>query len=227
MFSLRAFSFSFSNRARLPSISRNISGIHKDAVFVPQLNASFSYRWLRDSCQCSQCVHPTNKQKLRTTSDVTQDPRPSETKIDANQLSIQWETVSGQIHKSKYPFDWLKGYASSKERKSLHKDLDRISWTKTDLVTGPNLFIPYGSILNSERYLHLALIQLIRYGLVFLTDVPTDKTDDSHCEVRKLSSMFGRIRNTFYGEVWDVLSLRNSTNIAYTSLDLGLHMDLL
>lgn len=37
----------------------------------------------------------------------------------------------------------------------------------------------------------------------------------------------GEIRHTFYGPLWDVRSLGSSSrNIAYTNVDLGLHMDL-
>lgn len=50
---------------------------------------------------------------------------------------------------------------------------------------------------------------------------------DATCELRKLAETFSNIRETFYGQVWDVVNVRNSRNIAYTNLDLGLHMDLL
>lgn len=72
-----------------------------------------------------------------------------------------------------------------------------------------------------------ATTQLQRYGLAFVTGVPTQETSAEICELRKLAGMFGEIRNTFYGELWDVRNIRNSRNIAYTNLDLGLHMDLL
>jgi gamma-butyrobetaine dioxygenase len=42
-----------------------------------------------------------------------------------------------------------------------------------------------------------------------------------------LGDMLGDVRRTWYGDkVWDVTSMKNSKNIAYTNLDLGLHMDL-
>lgn len=44
---------------------------------------------------------------------------------------------------------------------------------------------------------------------------------------QSLALQFGEIRSTFYGSLWDVRSLSESKNIAYTNLDLGLHMDLL
>lgn len=223
------------SRIRQNFITRNLSRSFgsvpdRDSIFLPQLGASFSYRWLRDSCQCNECVHPTNKQKLRSTSDVTHDPHPLKTSVDLDQLHIQWQDSHpspGRTHTSSYPLNWLQPYASPKERKLFHKDLDKVLWNKSDISSAPNLFIPYNSILQSKQTLHLALSQLIRYGLVFLTGVPTQETDNVHCEVRKLGGIFGRIRHTFYGEVWDVVSILNSTNIAYTDIDLGLHMDLL
>ena len=50
---------------------------------------------------------------------------------------------------------------------------------------------------------------------------------DETCELRALAAAFGRIRYTFYGHVWNVRNIKESRNIAYTNLDLGLHMDLL
>ena len=67
----------------------------------------------------------------------------------------------------------------------------------------------------------------MRYGLLFVTDVPTQDRDNRTCELRHLASLFGEIRETFYGELWDVKNVRNSRNIAYTNLGLDLPMDLL
>jgi gamma-butyrobetaine dioxygenase len=69
-----------------------------------------------------------------------------------------------------------------------------------------------------------AITQLQRTGLLFLRDVPSTDTSDSGCEVRK--SRFAEVRDTFYGDVWNVKTLDESPNIAYTNLFLGLHMDL-
>jgi len=81
------------------------------------------------------------------------------------------------------------------------------------------------SILKSDPRPGIA--QLLKFGLLFVRDVPHEATNDRDCELRKLVGSFGRIRDTFYGETWDVKNVKNSTNIAYTNLDLGLHMDLL
>jgi gamma-butyrobetaine dioxygenase len=73
----------------------------------------------------------------------------------------------------------------------------------------------------------MAITQLTQLGLLFITGVPSAESSNQTCELRTLAQLFGEIRNTFYGDVWDVKNIRNSRNIAYTNLDLGLHMDLL
>ena len=71
------------------------------------------------------------------------------------------------------------------------------------------------------------MTQLAQYGLLFVTGVPHDATSNDACESRHLAELFGELRETFYGRLWDVINVRNSTNIAYTNLNLDLHMDLL
>ena len=71
----------------------------------------------------------------------------------------------------------------------------------------------------------------LRDGFAFVTGLPTEKTateaGPNSASLRDLAEMMGEIRNTFYGPLWDVQSKASSRNIAYTNLDLGLHMDLL
>ena len=65
------------------------------------------------------------------------------------------------------------------------------------------------------------------YNLLFVTPVPNEKASNEECELRSLAKKFSGIRDTMYGETWDVKNVRNSRNIAYTNLFLGLHMDLM
>jgi hypothetical protein len=46
-------------------------------------------------------------------------------------------------------------------------------------------------------------------------------------QVEQVAGRIGPIRETFYGASWDVKSVPNAKNIAYTSLFLGFHMDLM
>jgi hypothetical protein len=91
--------------------------------------------------------------------------------------------------------------------------------------SGPDLEVPYEE-LATPRGLLRAITQLQRTGILFLRDVPDADTTDAGCEVRKMAARFAEVRDTFYGDVWNVKSMEESTNIAYTTLFLGLHMDL-
>jgi len=93
------------------------------------------------------------------------------------------------------------------------------------LLKSPTLRLHYQE-LSKPSGLHAAVQQLIAYGLVVIQGVPTDKTDNDECALREVANLLGEIRNTFYGETWDVKSVANSKNIAYTDVDLGLHQDL-
>ena len=84
----------------------------------------------------------------------------------------------------------------------------------------------YADLMNPENR-DAALLRFLqhleRFGVAFLRNVPTA----DHRQVEKVAERFGPIRETFYGRSWDVKSVPNAKNIAYTSLFLDLHMDLM
>ena len=100
------------------------------------------------------------------------------------------------------------------------------AWTNKSISESRDLFIPYETINNPEGLIK-AITQLCKYGLLFVSGVSNKETSNNACELRALAEKFGEIRRTFYGPLWDVINVRNSKNIAYTNLELGLHMDLL
>ncbi|KAI9070302.1 Clavaminate synthase-like protein [Trametes sanguinea] len=186
---------------------------------------SYPYVWLRDSCQCPSCVHPSTRQKLHRTSDIPTSIQPRQQdslQISDDGVHITWE--SG--HRSHYTLDFLDRYATPESVHSFHRDIDRVKWDVEKLKTARDLFLPYEA-LDTPSGLLSAITQLTRYGLLFVTSVPNDETSNEDCELRRLGERFGELRTTFYGETWDVKNVKNSRNIAYTNVDLGLHMDLL
>lgn len=230
-YGLRAHQFQTSGLSRqiIPSFRR----INTDAaplrtsvseLIVPALSASFPFRWLRDACQCATCVHPSTSQKLFRTSDIPANIRPITYGVtfQDNGFHVEWE----DNHNSFYEHSFLERYTSAQRRSSYHKDVKPISWDVSTISQVPDLYMTYEAIQKPSHLLS-AITQLTRYGLLFLTGVPNTEHTNETCELRKLANIFGELRETFYGELWDVKNIRNSTNIAYTDLDLGLHMDLL
>ncbi|GLB39718.1 putative clavaminate synthase-like protein [Lyophyllum shimeji] len=195
------------------------------SLTVHSLNASFPYVWLRDSCQSSpDCIHPTTLQKLHRTSDIPLDIKPIENGVHLADNGIRIEWADG--HKSFFSSSFLELHSSREKLSVFHKDISPQPWNTTSISNTRDLFVPYGSLREPEGLL-TAITQIARYGLLFVTDVPHEETANETCELPVLAQIFGDIRSTFYGRLWDVMNVRNSRNIAYTNLDLGLHMDLL
>ncbi|CAK7237046.1 hypothetical protein SCUCBS95973_009814 [Sporothrix curviconia] len=73
---------------------------------------------------------------------------------------------------------------------------------------------------NSEFY--RGLQDLYQLGILIVDGVP-----DSENAVREIANQIGNIQQTFYGELFDVVSKPNAENVAYTNVFLCLHQDLL
>lgn len=195
-----------------------------DAQLTIPGKGSFSHQWLRDSCQCPSCIHPSTSQKLHRSSDVSVDIRPAPGGLTATAGGVHIRWIDG--HESFYEIAFLERYSSPSELRRFHMDTGQTPWNVSSIAKAPDLYIPYQDLLEPSRLLS-AINQLTEYGLLFITGVPNEQTSNDTCETRKLANIFGELRTTFYGELWDVKNVLNSRNIAYTNLDLGLHMDLL
>ncbi|TPX36161.1 hypothetical protein SmJEL517_g01655 [Synchytrium microbalum] len=208
--------------------------------------SSFHYKWLRDTCQCPKCVHPDNRQKLHSSGDVGA-ATPSKLEVmdvhggrtlvvdggeqqisvkdDDAKLVITWNANSLRQdagHESVFPISFLRKYKDAVIATPKTHPFATHTWTSSQYTNAPNTFIPYTSVMNTDQGLWQALDTIRKYGLVFIQGLP-----DQDLAVESLAEKFGCIRRTFYGKSWDVKSIPQARNIAYTSLYLGLHMDLL
>ncbi|KAI8577400.1 hypothetical protein K450DRAFT_212882 [Umbelopsis ramanniana AG] len=188
--------------------------------------STYSHLWLRDNCQCPECLHPTNRQKLHSSADVPLDIVPEQTTLTNEGLEITWNKslrhhADSQIHKSFYPTSFLSQYSSPSLRQQFRfNNMKFVTWDR-ELMDAENKFISYEEY-NTEPGLYKTLKQLFDYGIVFLKDVPTHDS-----KVTEVAEKIGNVRESFYGRDFDVKSVAKSKNIAYTSLYLGFHMDLL
>jgi hypothetical protein len=218
---LKASSFAAALQSPVDAVALtpNVSlSIQKSTISLAWKNKrdSFGQARLRDNCKCSHCVDPSTRQRNHTSGSVQHariarafqgyDP------AGKHGLHVDWQDG----HASFYTADDLTGMT----RRPVDSTKPRVYWDRPKLEES-DLRMPYGSDLL--RILH----QVQTYGVAIITGVPTDFTDDKRCELRKFISSIGELRNTIYGETWDVRAVQQSKNIAYTSVDLGLHMDLL
>ncbi|ORX61493.1 Clavaminate synthase-like protein [Hesseltinella vesiculosa] len=201
------------------------SHVHNQSI--AQGPTSYSHVWLRDNCPCPACVHPDSRQKLHSSADVPVDIQPRSVTLEKDCLVVEWDqsllydqASANTPHVSRYPLPYLRRYASSKAMRAFRfEDLHHQTWAAKDYQLN---WVSYHDYMNTDAGLHRVVQQLYHDGLVFLNDVPTEDTG-----VTTVAERIGPVQETFYGRDFDVKSVTKSVNIAYTSLYLGYHMDLM
>jgi len=147
--------------------------------------------------------------------------------VESKKLSFEWprESLRGDahVHASCWDLDWLmrESYNPPHPRPFHKSHLEDVRLWDSDIMhSNVGKDIEYSDILATSTGMRRALDQLKQYGICFVKNVPSDATEG-------LVTRFGEIRHTFYGRLWDVENVVDAKNVAYTSLYLGLHMDLM
>jgi alpha-ketoglutarate-dependent taurine dioxygenase len=181
----------------------------------------------RDACKCAECIDPSDRQRnfsyanIPTDisfSSVSRNPKTGESFVSwrndipphsPGKASIfDPETVASLDKPFRNPL-W-----------SLYNVPQRL-WTSESFAQETNR-IDFNEYLNDEDALADTLYLLWRDGLVFIDGVP-----ESEASVSQIVTRIGPLMNTFYGPTWDVRSVPDAKNVAYTAKYLGFHMDLL
>jgi alpha-ketoglutarate-dependent taurine dioxygenase len=201
-------------RLTLPSNEKNV-----DEPKVIELD----YLQLRDACTCPRCVDPHSKQRNFRTSDIPAKVRPRRMRWIDHKLEVLWkDDIPGfdDSHVSLYRSNDLQFpllFASGSSSRTRTKLL----WNK-EIMERVQHWITYDEYMNDDARFAKAMRSLARYGLIFVKDIP-----DSREMVEKIATRIGPLRNTFYGMTWDVRTVPEAKNVAYTNQNLGFHMDLM
>ncbi len=174
----------------------------------------FPYIWLRDNCRCAACRDPRNGQRLFDALDLPAEPRPAIATLEGGAVAIRWV---GEDHESRYGESWLAEHdlapkARQKRSQSprlwgaeIANDLPRADWPR----------------VLADPAAEFRLLQgLSDYGFAILHRVPVESG-----QVAAVGDRLGHVRVTNYGRLFDVVSVPNPTNLAYTALGLGVHTD--
>jgi gamma-butyrobetaine dioxygenase len=177
--------------------------------------------WLRDNCPCAECALPGSGQKLFGIMDL---PSPADSRV------IEVEHVGGELsvrfapdgHTSRFAGDWLLAHRPGAAPPFDERTEDAKSlWTK-ETFAAPDA-IPRASWTDfahdDATRLH-CLDALLDYGFVLLHAVPTHDR-----AVLGVAETFGYVRETNYGELFDVRVEQNPANLAFSSLPITPHTD--
>ncbi|KAE8137522.1 Clavaminate synthase-like protein [Aspergillus pseudotamarii] len=188
--------------------------------------AEFSAILLRDACSCPLCVHESTKQRLFSTADIPAEIQSQAVETDAasDSVNIRWENdVPGftEEHVTTLSMAALRQLSSSGSLPGHQQD----SFPPPALwgQEAPNLVdYDYNTYMRDDGTLHQLINQLETEGLAFVTNVPGKEES-----LATIATRIGPVKDTFYGYTWDVRTVPEAINAAYTSNDLGFHTDLL
>jgi gamma-butyrobetaine dioxygenase len=170
--------------------------------------------WLRDNCRCPRCRHPGNGQKLYEITDLPTDLSAREAKWDGDEtLRVLWSDG----HRSDYAGGWLSAHDLAPEARQAR----RVKPSLWGAEIGNAM--PAGSwpALLADPNQELAWLELYTaHGFGLLKDVPTKSG-----MVAEVGDRLGFVRVTNYGRLFDVMSVPNPNNMAFTPVGLGVHSD--
>ena len=196
----------------IPHVAINQGAI--DLTWSPNRTWSIASYWLRDNCRCPACRHPGNGQKLYEVVDLPQDLAVREAMLPAGQsLHVVWSDG----HVSDFALAWLETHdlsATARNKRKTQVELwDRSIGAQRPIGDWPAMLADTAQELAwLERYAAL--------GFGVLQNVPREPGT-----VAEVGDRLGYVRVTNYGRLFDVKSVPNPTNLAYTAVGLGVHSD--
>jgi gamma-butyrobetaine hydroxylase len=159
--------------------------------------------WLRDNCPCPECRHESGQRLLDTRS----------LPDDLSVVRVSGYEVSfSDGHTSVFDPDWLRmnaGDPSPPARRLWGAEI------QDELPTAQ-----YEEVAAGGEPLRRWLTRVDEFGFAILTGGPTEPET-----VTRTAELFGFVRETNYGRLFDVKTVVNPTNLAYTGLGLGAHTD--
>jgi alpha-ketoglutarate-dependent taurine dioxygenase len=178
-------------------------------------SSEYASLWLRDNVREDRDPH--SGQRLVDIADLPADPRIKSAAVHDGAIAVEWEAES---RPASFDLQWLLAHASNRaagraefrpkhwlEGARLHAARD-FAWTTFAEIDG-----------NPSLRAHW-LMRLVQDGIAFLRDVPS--TDAG---ILQAAARVGRVSETNYGLVYDVRSVPQPENLAYSDLGLGLHTD--
>jgi alpha-ketoglutarate-dependent taurine dioxygenase len=177
--------------------------------------SEFASLWLRDNLSGDRDPH--NGQRLVDVTDLPADARIRAARTADGTVLIEWQ---GETHPARFELGWLAAQAAGVAAQ--RPELRRRLWLEgAELGAERDFAWLTLSAARTDRHARLAwLTRLLQDGIAFLRGVP--------CEERAIldaMTLVGQVAETNYGLVFDVRSVAQPVNLAYSDLGLGLHTD--
>ena len=205
------------------SLSLSLNGTGTDET-------EFNFVWLRDNCQCEECLHPSTFERTIITSEIPENIAPLTANEVDRELLITW---NHKQHQSKYSFDWLNACKQLKQDSQNNHELNNSIFDDPaagelqlwdNSLEGHIPTFDYGELREDAKVL-LAWCEAIRdVGLAIVRGAPTEER-----EIERFADYVGCVRETIYDRLHNVRATPNAYNaynVASTSLELKPHTDM-
>jgi gamma-butyrobetaine dioxygenase len=177
----------------------------------------FPASWLRANCQCAACLDPGSGQRLASITDVSADARIADIMQEPQDDGAVRVTFEPDGHQGVFARSWLA--AARRPAPDSRTEHAKRLWRAADFAAE----VPQG---RWERYLRDAehraacLTSLLTVGFVLLREVPA-----SPGTVLAVARSMGFVRETNYGQLFDVRTAVDPANLAYSALAISPHTD--
>ena len=177
--------------------------------------SEFASLWLLDNRVENRDAH--SGQRLVDIADLPESPRIRSAVARDGAVCIEWQ---GESRSASFDIAWLAAHAY--DRSARTPEQQRQLWLEGALLDARRDFarLSLAEVRSSPAARLRWLTRLLQEGLAFLDEVPT--TESAILEVVPL---IGRVLETNYGYTFDVRSVPQPENLAYSDLGLGLHTD--
>jgi alpha-ketoglutarate-dependent taurine dioxygenase len=177
--------------------------------------SEFASLWLRDNLPEDRDPH--SGQRLIDIADLPEEPRIRSAVAHDGAVHVEWETES---RRASFELEWLLAYATNHSGGG--RDFTPRLWLEGARLDAARDFA-WATFSEAQRDRSLRgrwLTRLLQDGIAFLSGVPSVDAG-----ILEAASLVGRVAETNYGRVFDVRSVPQPENLAYSDLGLGLHTD--
>ena len=178
-------------------------------------SSDYASLWLRDNLREDRDPH--SGQRLIDIADLPADPRIRSVAANDAAITVEWETES---HPASFDLQWLLAHASN--RPGWRPQFSPKHWLEGARLNAARDFAwaTFAEMGSNPSLRAGWLMRLVQDGLAFLRDVPSTEAG-----ILEAAARVGRVSETNYGLVYDVRSVPQPENLAYSDLGLGLHTD--
>ena len=177
--------------------------------------SEFASLWLLDNR--AEDRDPHSGQRLIDIADLPEAPRIRSAVTRDGTVRIEWE---GEPRAASFELGWLAARANERAERAPQEQ--RRLWLEGVTLDARRDFawVSLGELRASPPARLVWLTRLLQDGIAFLDEVPA--TEPAILEAMPL---VGRVLETNYGHTFDVRSVPQPENLAYSDLGLGLHTD--